>query len=81
MPTKTKENIIYDKILSHFNGVVNEMVHAINVQIKHQRRDVLSTQAINNWRDSGVPLQHVVAVELATGGAIKRKVIRPELYE
>lgn len=36
-----------------------------------------STQTVSNWRVRGVPLLHCAAIELATGGTVTRRDLRP----
>ena len=37
-----------------------------------------SVQTVSNWRGRGVPVVHCLAVEMATGGAVTRKELRPD---
>lgn len=39
----------------------------------------VSTQAVTKWRRQ-VPAERVIAIELATGGAVTRYQLRPDLY-
>jgi len=34
--------------------------------------------AIGNWKDRGVPLEHCAAIELACGGLVTRRDLRPD---
>jgi DNA-binding transcriptional regulator YdaS (Cro superfamily) len=40
----------------------------------------VSKGAVNQWKDQGrcVPLEHCVAIERATGGAVTRRDLRPD---
>lgn len=37
----------------------------------------VSAQAISNWKERGVPIDRCVAVEVASGGSVKRWDLRP----
>lgn len=37
-----------------------------------------STQAVNNWRARGAPVEHCAAIERATSGAVRRWDLRPD---
>ncbi len=36
-----------------------------------------SPQVVSNWRTRGVPIEHCVAIEVATEGAVTRRDLRP----
>ena len=81
MPKRTKQQLVFDEVLEHFEGKRNEMVHAVNTELKKRGKEMVSRQAVDSWREKGIPPGSVIAVELATDGNIPRERIRPELYE
>lgn len=81
MSRRTPREKVYDEVLEHFDNKKNEMVYAINTELKKRGKEMVSRQAVDRWREIGVPPGNVIAVELATDGAITRQRIRPELYE
>lgn len=40
----------------------------------------VSRQAISNWKTRGVPVEHCLAIERATSGAVTRQELRPNDY-
>ena len=80
MTKRTQKEKVWDDILIYFNGERSAMNTAINLQIKLRGRETVTRQAIEKWRSAGVSPIHVISVESATGGAVKREQIRPELY-
>ena len=52
------------------DGVRSEIAEAVGV----------SHQAISNWKTRGVPIEHCLAIERATKGAVTRKELRPKDY-
>jgi len=41
----------------------------------------VSVQAVNHWKDRGVPLERCVAIERATNGIVTRKDLRPDDWQ
>lgn len=41
----------------------------------------LSPARLGNWRVRGVPVEHCLAIERATSGAVTRKDLRPDDWE
>jgi len=40
----------------------------------------ITRQAIDQWRQRGVPAERVVALEAAVAGAVSRRELRPDLF-
>lgn len=41
----------------------------------------ISRQAVDQWRDRGVPAERVISLERAVGGRVSRRELRPDLFE
>lgn len=59
---------------------VEDLVYAINTKLKEESQALITRQAIENWLRNGVPAERARIVELATGGAVPREKLRPDLH-
>lgn len=64
----------------HKSGI-EKAVHLVGSQSELARRLAISPQAVQQWVRSGrVPSERALAIERATGGAVHRHELRPDLY-
>lgn len=77
---KKREQVAYDAALAHFDSDMNRFVHAINTQLLKKKLNMLSTQAVAHWRIGGIPSNRARTIEAATGGAVSREQLRPDLF-
>lgn len=74
-----KEKAAFDKALSYFDDA-NEFVHAVNTELKKNKFNMLSTQAVMHWRIGGIPSNRARIIESATNGTVSREQLRPDLF-
>lgn len=59
----------------------NDAVFAINEILREDAEAPISRQVLDYWKRVGVPAHRVTVVERATGGAVKREALRPDLFD
>jgi hypothetical protein len=60
----------------------NDAVFQINRVLADEGKPRIARQTLDNWLRLGqVPAERARVIELATGGAVKREELRPDLYE
>lgn len=75
----------YDAEQSAFQDAIGlfetmeDMVFTINTILDQEGQPKVTRQAVEKWQE-GVPAERARIVELATGGAVKREALRPDLY-
>ena len=52
-------------------GGVTKAAYAIGVR----------QSAVSNWKARGVPIDKAISIETATGGAVKRYELRPDIFD
>lgn len=69
------------------NAEIAQMQSALARAIEHgqglsalARRIGVSRQAINNWRERGVPAERAVDIERALDGHVSRRELRPDIF-
>lgn len=58
---------------------IERAIQILGTQKKLAEKLNVSTQAVAKWRER-VPAERVLGIELATGGAVTRHELRPDLY-
>lgn len=75
-----KERKAFDAALTYFNEDKNELVHAVNTELKKKKFNMVSLQAVMHWRKGGIPSNRVRIIETATNGTVTREELRPDLF-
>jgi len=56
---------------------VDRAARAMGGRIEMALRLGVKPSAIGNWKDRGVPIEHCAPIELACGGVVTRRELRP----
>lgn len=74
MSTHTEQN----EVVEH---PIDRAARKLGGRAEMANRLGVKPSAIGNWKDRGVPLEHCAAIELACGGIVTRRQLRPDDWQ
>lgn len=77
---KNAEALALQEALDLFDADWDELTFAINTVLKGRGEPLVSRQAVQAWMHSGIPASRAHILEDATGGAVRRETVRPDLH-